>query len=210
VNHSVEFVRKRDGMNTQRMGSLWEVMKPWIKKHRYLSARWRQEYIDEFCFRHNHGMYNWAAVWQILFAEPNTSLVDLGGWDGEAIAGDEVEVEEDERGEGSDAQQEDSSYARKIAFPPIPGQHFQLDWTDHERDVLLLTVVRKVEWAQAGQAAVSARITGVSKGERSPSPVVLGECDDEAAITWAAQKPVFLLHPLATGSVLVEGSWPPL
>jgi hypothetical protein len=66
LNHSVELMRK-DGVNTQRMESLWRVPKKWMNDHGYLSVRWQQEYIDEFCFRHNHGMGNWEAVWQIPF-----------------------------------------------------------------------------------------------------------------------------------------------
>jgi hypothetical protein len=209
LNHSVEFKRS-DGVNTQRMESLWRVLKAWINDHGYLHERWRQEYIDEFCFRHNHGMGNWQVVWQTLFKEAWTDLTDLGGWDGEATSEDVVEVAlgEEECWEDAAARQQVLTPG-KVEVPVSPGKSFEPEWTGHEGEILLITKIRKIDWV-AGEALVSCVTTDEETAATATQSVCLVSREREVQIAWAflgRSKPSFGLGFWCDGPVVVEGSW---
>lgn len=54
VNHSKNFVNPLTGFHTQRIESLWGSAKNWKRKHGYKDYLYLQDYLLEFCYRHNH------------------------------------------------------------------------------------------------------------------------------------------------------------
>ena len=54
VNHSENFVDPITHVHTQRIESMWNLAKDWMKTHKYKDRQYLQDYIMEFCYRYNH------------------------------------------------------------------------------------------------------------------------------------------------------------
>jgi hypothetical protein len=202
VNHSKEFVRP-DGMNTQRIESLWGVMKRWIDFHRYLKAEWRQLYVDDFVYRHNHGMKNWPAVWRALFNRPLASRMQ---WN-EPEDKDEGEQEVDEL---TIAEEWEGrlivDYGGYPTYQIDPGLAKAIEWQGHEEDCLLILKVWKKDWAEPGEVTVYA--IGHEQREFLVSRIE-SDCDGSDK-PFAASKGMaasLYLGEGARGSVVVSGVW---
>ena len=53
VNHSKNFVNPATGAQTQRIESIWNSCKQWLRKKHIRDRSLYQKYIEEWCFRHN-------------------------------------------------------------------------------------------------------------------------------------------------------------
>jgi len=55
VCHKYNFVNPITGVHTQRIESLWAACKRWLRIHEYRCSRRREQYVQEWCWRYNHG-----------------------------------------------------------------------------------------------------------------------------------------------------------
>jgi transposase-like protein len=63
VNHSENFVDPETEVNTQRIESLWNCCKLWLKSHNYKCHSKLEQYLYEYCYRYNHGK-SFSFIWE--------------------------------------------------------------------------------------------------------------------------------------------------
>jgi transposase-like protein len=68
VNHSENFVDPETEANTQRIESLWNGCKLWLKKHNYKCHSKLEDYLSEYCYRYNHEK-SFSYIWEHIGTE---------------------------------------------------------------------------------------------------------------------------------------------